>query len=294
MNRPRLWVLAGLISTTFLVPAHSEEHADLLSLSDPPAFGPVAGGSAEPPSGIWFSAVGSQESTGIVVNGTVDSGDNIFVPILSPQNWSSYIVPGNRFALFVTTMAPNPDAAISIEFLDSNWETIGVWSGSTGSHAPSGYVALDPISVDGTGDYSDVAYMYITWENAQPENVNLTISKLAIASAQTPGPTPAIDRTPPTLRVSSPSISTRARRVALRGLATDNVSPTRILFRTKAPGRRAFGAWSAVNLTADSATRKAWSVPLALPRLGNWVVQIYAVDSSGNASATSTVRIRRK
>ena len=114
----------------------------------------------------------------------------------------------------------------------------------------------------------------------------------------TPSPTPPlIDRRPPSIRVIVPnrsSVATRASQFRLLGTATDNVSPNRVHFRTKAPGRRNYGNWAAANLPAGGAKTKEWSCIVALNRKGNWNVQVRALDARDNASPIRTVSIFRR
>jgi hypothetical protein len=150
------------------------QYTDLLSLSDPAAFGPSV-------SSI-FTGTGSQTSAGWVVNGGITGGDLIFGDIATAQNWSSLFTAGvSSFGLFVDIAVPNPNAPFSLEFLDSASTSIDVWSAVTGTTATSGYIdfGLSP-SAPGTGNYNDVKGVIVTWANASPETINTTISKVGV------------------------------------------------------------------------------------------------------------------
>jgi hypothetical protein len=119
----------------------------------------------------------------------------------------------------------------------------------------------------------------------------------SIHASANPAPTPIADRSAPTLTLvapSAPSVSTRAQRFTLRGNASDNVAPTAVQFRIRQPGRRIYGAWAVAGLAPGSDASKAWTLPVALSRRGSWVVQVRALDASGNSSATRTVTITRR
>lgn len=105
------------------------------------------------------------------------------------------------------------------------------------------------------------------------------------------------DRKPPTLRVTAPkgnSVTTTAARFTLRGTAADNVTPTRVQFRLRAPGSKRYGSWATVNLAKGSAKTKSWTRVVALNKKGSWLVQIRALDGRNNASASRAITITRR
>lgn len=173
MTTPRLLAFAALFALALVGRTHAQ-YTDLLSLSDPPAFGPLVGGGD-----IVFSATGSQGATGIVVNGSINNADFIVAPIATSQNWSSYSFPPYSFAVYMNTASPNPNAAFSLEFLDSSDVTIGTWSGFTGASAVNGYIDL-ALSSPGSGNYTDVKNIFFTWGNPSAETIDTTISKVAV------------------------------------------------------------------------------------------------------------------
>lgn len=166
----------AILSACCLLTASSgtAQYVDLLSLSDPAAFGPLV------PS--TFTGTGSQGPTGWVVNGSIAPGDLIFGDIASSQDWSSVFTPGvSSFGLLVNFAAPNNNIPFALEFLDSSFETIDVWSAVTGTTAFSGYIdfGLAP-TTPGTGVYSDVKGVILTWANASTDTVNTTVSAVAV------------------------------------------------------------------------------------------------------------------
>jgi hypothetical protein len=176
MKSLRSALFTVLIVCGLLVAGKSNaQYTDLLSLSVPPAFGPLVGGGS-----IFFTGTGSQGATGIVVNGTINSGDLIFAPIATAQNFSSFVALGNFPALFMNIATPNPDVAFALEFLDSTDTSIDIWTGTTGATAVNGYVDFDTLGTPGTGDYSDVSSIIITWANPSPETIDATFTKLSV------------------------------------------------------------------------------------------------------------------
>ena len=114
--------------------------------------------------------------------------------------------------------------------------------------------------------------------------------------APTPVPTPVVDRSPPRLNVNTPNrptVATRANQFRLVGTAADNVTPTHVQIRIRAPGR-GYGSWATVGLSGGSAKTKNWSRIVTVNRKGNWSIQIRALDARKNASTIKTVLIVRR
>lgn len=112
----------------------------------------------------------------------------------------------------------------------------------------------------------------------------------------TPAPAPVVDRSPPRLNITTPnrsSIATKANQYRLAGTATDNVTPTQLQIRTRAPGR-GYGNWVTASLSSGSAKTKNWSHFVTVNSKGNWTVQIRAIDGRKNASAITTISIVRR
>ena len=173
MKTPRLLGIATLIAFALLGKAQAQ-YTDLLSLSDPPAFGPLTGGA-----GFFSDGVATQGATGIVVNGAIANGQIILAPIATSQDWTGFATPGNYFSIFMITASPNPNAGMSLEFLDSSDGQIDVWTGFSGDSAVNGYVDFDTLGTPGTGDYSDVAKVIITW-GADDPSIDTTMTKIAV------------------------------------------------------------------------------------------------------------------
>lgn len=145
---------------------------DLLSLSDPAAFGGVVA--------TTFTGLGAQTSSGFVYNGTVNFGDNVFGQLASAQDWSSQVGPGIVFTLFMSVSGTNPDIPFSLEFFDSAFASIDIWEGTTvGLTATPVYNNLSIIT-PGSGNYSDVGSFVLTWNGGGAETLNSTVSNIAV------------------------------------------------------------------------------------------------------------------
>lgn len=150
------------------------QSTDLISLSDPASFGPLVS--------TVFTGTGSQGVSGWVVNGGITSGDLIFGDIASSQNWNSLYTQGiSSFELVANISAPNNNIPFSLEFLDSSSGSIDVWSAVTGTSAFIGPInfGLTPSS-PGSGNYSDVKQVILTWANSSPDTINATFSKVTV------------------------------------------------------------------------------------------------------------------
>jgi hypothetical protein len=173
MSKPRL-ILITVVSLLGTYPALAQ--TDLLSLSSPPAFGPLVGSS-------FSTLVGSQTVSGYVYNGGVSLGDNVYGDFVSsPQNWSLEITGGNVFSLFMSVSGTNPDIPFSIEFFESggSQDTIAIWEGTTvGLTSTPTYNSLSLLST-ATGDYSSVGSFIFTWNPGSTESINSTISTVAV------------------------------------------------------------------------------------------------------------------
>ena len=175
MKAPRTLFLTALFALLWVGKSHAQ-YTDLLSLSDPPAFGPTVGGT-----NIFFSGTGSQTNSGIVVNGGINNGDFIYAPFSSLQDWSTNFTPGTSyFAIFMNTAATNPNVAMSLEFFDGAFDTIDVWEGFSGASPVNGYVNFTNIATAGTGIYSNVSGIQITWANPEAATINTTMSTIAV------------------------------------------------------------------------------------------------------------------
>lgn len=176
MNKSRLLTLAVVLSVAFVGRARAQ-YTDLLSLGSPAAFGP----SSSPT--FTFNntnTVTSQTIAGLVVNGAVIAGDNIYSTLSANQNWSSYNFAGtDQLAIFMNIAAPNPNISFTLELLDGGGNTIDYWSGDTGDSAYNGYINLS-ISSGGSADYSDVGSYFITWNNFSSATIDTTMSKVAV------------------------------------------------------------------------------------------------------------------
>jgi hypothetical protein len=79
----------------------------------------------------------------------------------------------------------------------------------------------------------------------------------------------------------------------VKGSTTDNISPTSIRFRVRAPKSSAYGSWASVQLGGDQTT-KNWQRSISLSRKGARRVQIQAIDAESNASTVQTVTLTRQ
>jgi hypothetical protein len=168
--------LVSILTTLVMLVSNQarSQYTDLLSLSDPAAFGSLVTST--------FTATGAQTAAGWVVNGSITPGDLVYGDLATSQNWSSQFTAGvSSFGLFMSTAAPNPNVPISLEFLDSSSASIDIWTAVTGTTAFNGYLdfGLAP-SAPGSGNYSDVKGVIVTWANAAPETINTTMSTVAV------------------------------------------------------------------------------------------------------------------
>ena len=162
-----------LVTTmTVAIAPIANAQTDLLSLSDPAAFGGVVA--------TTFTGLGAQTSSGFVYNGTVNFGDNVFGQLASAQDWSSQVGPGIVFTLFMSVSGTNPDIPFSLEFFDSAFASIDIWEGTTvGLTATPVYNNLSIIT-PGSGNYSDVGSFVLTWNGGGAETLDSTVSNIAV------------------------------------------------------------------------------------------------------------------
>jgi hypothetical protein len=107
-----------------------------------------------------------------------------------------------------------------------------------------------------------------------------------------PTPPPVVDQAAPSVLIASPT-SARKKSYTLRVTVYDDIGPTRLGHRVRAPGKKNFGAWTYVSLSGDTTTQ-AWSQRLILKKKGNWRIEVQAFDASSKASAIRSVRVKRK
>lgn len=167
----KIKLLIALTALTVGVAPTATAQTDLLSLSDPQAFGPLVSST--------FSGLGAQTASGFVYNGTANFGDNVFAEFAS-QDWSSDVGPGIVFALSMSVSGVNPNIPFAIEFFDSGFGSIDIWEGvTTGLTATPTYNEL-AINTAGSGDYTDVGSFVLTWNNGSAETIDSTISGIAV------------------------------------------------------------------------------------------------------------------
>jgi hypothetical protein len=112
----------------------------------------------------------------------------------------------------------------------------------------------------------------------------------------TPANVIGADASPPSVKVTAPakaSATTTSKSFLLKGSVTDNINPTIIKFRVRAPNASAYGSWESVRLAGDQRT-KNWQRSISLPRKGDWRVQVQALDGENNASTIQTVTLTRR
>ena len=103
------------------------------------------------------------------------------------------------------------------------------------------------------------------------------------------------DRQNPTLVVTDPrrgELSTTRSRVTVSVSASDNLSPTHVLYRMRSPGRP-YGPWRSAALKGESKT-KSWKLVVATPKRGLWQVEFRSRDAAGNLSAVRRASITRR
>jgi hypothetical protein len=112
----------------------------------------------------------------------------------------------------------------------------------------------------------------------------------------TPANVIGADASPPSVKVTAPANAngaTTSNSFVLKGSVTDNINPTSIRFRVRAPNASAHGSWASVRLGGDQRT-KNWQRSISLPRKGVWRVQVQALDGENNASTIQKVTLTRR
>lgn len=168
------------------------------------------------------------------------------------------------------------------------------------------YAANDVSSFDSQLKATSFRWLYFgIWDAPTPTRVTNAVELRAFIRSQLgepPGvpivgaPPPPPPATAPTLQLAvsdSLTVSSRTRRIVLRGTASDDIAPTAVQFRVKAPGSPDYGAWATVRLPGRAAKSKLWRRTVVLPSSGIWTVDVRALDASGNTSAIRTVTITR-
>jgi hypothetical protein len=112
----------------------------------------------------------------------------------------------------------------------------------------------------------------------------------------TPANVIGADASPPSVKVTAPAKgngATTSKSFVVKGSATDNISPTSIKFRMRAPNASAYGSWTSIPLGGEQRT-KNWQRSISLSRKGAWRVQVQAFDAESNASTVQTVTLTRQ
>jgi hypothetical protein len=108
-----------------------------------------------------------------------------------PQDWSTYTAaPYTNFGLTIGVGGANPNASFSLTLLSSGSAVIATYGGAT-----TGLTSPTPVVVDlsrdsiGTGDYSNVASVFLSWNDSMSPPNTVTVGSLV---AVIPVPEPAI------------------------------------------------------------------------------------------------------
>jgi hypothetical protein len=112
----------------------------------------------------------------------------------------------------------------------------------------------------------------------------------------TPANVIGADASPPSVKVTAPAKgngTTTSKSFVVKGSTTDNISPTSIRFRMRAPNASAYGSWTSILLGGEERT-KNWRRSISLSRKGAWGVQVQAFDAESNASTVQTVTLTRQ
>jgi hypothetical protein len=224
-DAPSPTVLVDFGSSSFVI--------DPLAVSDPSKFTQTAGHLRFSIPWIWGETLGG-----------------VFT---ASRNWGGLNL--KDLGILMSCSGSNGNAAFSIALFDQNFNLIDTLFGSTSNvgssftFVPVALIAGTDVNGNinpnrGTGDLSNIAGAQFTWDSSPEagQSPDITIHGLALVDAP---PSTPIDKTPPSLLVTSPakgSAVTRAQRVVLQGTTSDNVAPTNVQFRLRAPGRRSYGA----------------------------------------------------
>lgn len=105
-----------------------------------------------------------------------------------------------------------------------------------------------------------------------------------------------LDALPPVVKVTTPATTSATTTLAaytMRGSVTDNIEPTSVRFRARAPGSPSFGNWAPLSL-AGSGQTKNWQRAFNLSLRGAWQIQVQAFDGEQNASTVQTITLTRQ
>jgi hypothetical protein len=226
----------------------------------------------------------------------------------------------------------NPELPFTLDTFDANFNVTAKFQGqTTGLGLVASFVPLK--RVEGSVQGVAIAGLQFTWDGDGPINIELLSLSVSTSPspgptpapkptatpppvskpprpAPTATPTPAptatppakpgtgvgpqtgLDRTRPTVRIVSPA-TVRGSNYRLVAKLADNIRPVRVQYRLRAPGAKAFGRWTSVNLRNKAKTQN-WSLPrIALNKRGVWVIQVQVFDAAKNASLAPTIRVNR-
>jgi hypothetical protein len=129
----------------------------------------------------------TQNASGIVFQGSYSPTDSFAGRLRVTQDWSSHT--NAQIGVVLSTYSSHADVPFSVTFIREDFEIINAYGGFLqGPAAGEKFVALDDLQYAGTGDFTGVAYIQITWPgNAE---VNCTFEKIAVGiPTLTPGVT---------------------------------------------------------------------------------------------------------
>ena len=127
----------------------------------------------------FTDAAYTQNTSGVLFNGAMGISAQL-TGTFSPLNWSAYTTPPYTFGIVMSLTGTNPDLPFSVLFLDSQFNDINTYSGTTSGASTSSFQLLT-LTTAGTGILSDVAGIQFTWDGSGTVNAN--IEKIAAVVA---------------------------------------------------------------------------------------------------------------
>lgn len=121
----------------------------------------------------------TQIATGITFAPSVAFGHTLGGYFDTPKDFTTYSTPPWTFGMVMKLTSISEHIFYSVELYDSAFSRIDTYMGDTGDLVvgTSTFSTLDLIAGTGTGDYSDVAALQLTWNGGT--SMNLTVESIS-------------------------------------------------------------------------------------------------------------------
>lgn len=117
---------------------------------------------------LTFNAGATQTASNLTFSPTA-AGALFGGSFTNTYNWSAFgDTNAWSFGLFASAPGTATNAPLTIELFDSAFELVAKYQGTTPAGTASSFVAMNTVEGEGSGDFSNIGALQITWDGEEP------------------------------------------------------------------------------------------------------------------------------